>query len=298
MSFPFQETAQYDESISSWIIRNSISNYLHPAEFLKHCSINKRTSYDFDLKANNQLLTNIQEQLLTGSSPQLETRQSASFKILQKRKGNNFIYPCNSYPKSLLFPPQYCPTCLNNSPAYYKFSWRISLVFGCSICKRFLASCCPKCYKPVQIFKSKPQIPFDPNRIRFCFQCGEDLGKGKSRIMNDRELKLLSDINKLLISDDLCSFYFFIEAIEILINSGRKNDAVRRYFDIQRMDTSFLLYCSEDRYKVIKYAYYWKNNAFNTFRAINDSFGIRIKDWEKCFSISLDPLLFDVRFVI
>tara|TARA_R110002050_G_scaffold56_1_gene404 strand:- start:829 stop:1911 length:1083 start_codon:yes stop_codon:yes gene_type:complete len=153
------------------------AHYMYPTTFLNlHIKNTRKNSYtrkDLDFYDNQEFFD-----LLAMKS--ILTKEELHKMSLRSQEGYLFI-------NQSLYPPQqirrlidkrthfglmYCPKCLETDEIpYWRKKWRYFFYTACPKHKIFLTDRCWHCYKPIKLLKMELT-----NKIKFCSNCGADLG--------------------------------------------------------------------------------------------------------------------------
>ena len=188
-----------DETLTSWIIRNSIANGTDPKSFALSVFQTHSTWYkDIDRYIDAKQLKQLYD---VSSLSKQKIIDLTLAKLIEKNTDKDlsnplkwsFIIPLGikgSIQTSGLY---FCPDCLRHNNPYIRKQWKLAWVISCQIHKKLLLVQCQNCN---QVF-SPHLISYDYPYIRFCTNCGFDLCSLQTEPVSNEALsfqKRLTDI--------------------------------------------------------------------------------------------------------
>lgn len=175
-----------DELLSSWICRLALANGMNASSF---CSLTLPRKYptqvmrveDLDSCVRRNILTTVAE--ITGTprdrviAATLPAYAGFLFERWTTRIGRQWTLPVKRFRDKTRHGLQYCPLCLATKEPYYKRSWRLAIISGCTEHRVQLLDRCPKCASPISFHKATSNgANFPPSdRMTFCYSCKADL---------------------------------------------------------------------------------------------------------------------------
>lgn len=178
--WPIKVATLPDESLSSWLIRSGLANFIAPMPLSLHLWDKWRAwTRDVDRRLPpNQLEVlstriGIPKKLLSELtlSPSIKKIEPHSFHINQRWFWVSSLSNRNRFRKNS---SAFCPLCLKTDPLpYFRKSWRFSWVTSCEIHNILLESSCPHCKWPIHLhMHTLENINFS-----YCTFCNEPLYK-------------------------------------------------------------------------------------------------------------------------
>lgn len=178
--WPIKVAALPDESLSSWLIRSGLANFIAPMPLSLHLWDKWRAwTRDVDRRLPpNQLKTlstriGIPKELLSELtlSPSIKKIEPHSFHINQRWFWVSSLSHRNRFRKNS---SAFCPLCLKTDPfPYFRKSWRFSWVTSCEIHNILLHSACPHCKWPIHLHMHT----LENTNFSYCTFCNEPLYK-------------------------------------------------------------------------------------------------------------------------
>lgn len=176
----FKTNFRKDESITSWLIRASFSQFCPPLSFTwYHWRPLRIWVYDVD-KGFEHIDAQIQKDIASLAEIDDKDVSQHTLAYFAKCIGANinskvaypWTTPLSKRNRYSRIGNHYCPECLeNDDEAYLSILWRFSWVVCCTKHKIALQSNCPHCDAPYQ-----PQlIPIDIGKINYCYSCSEKM---------------------------------------------------------------------------------------------------------------------------
>ncbi len=284
----FFEPLMQNESVTSWICRNALSNYSSPTDFVGNW-LNKHLAshYDFDLNPIDDIIN-----WIVWMSPKREV-DKLSFKVVnleeafsyRKVKNSPFI-PEGTIHQKRRYPVQFCPGCLDKKQPYFKLDWKINLVYGCELCKCYLASKCSQCENPHQLTKIQ-LIRHNQcfSKVSDCSFCNAPLNKIKTESIGEQELETLvwmKGIIGLTQNPNPVKASLLIDLCSLLCSSSFLGSISRDYFKIdQPTSNSFYLILAQEKALLIETARVWIENFYNITADINQIYSISRQHWDR-----------------
>ena len=175
---PLRARALADEAFSCWIVRLAAA-YGLKARSLCNLLTGKRIEFttDYDTAPDSDLIQALADR--TGTEAEA-IRTSHTLGGLFGRTssrayqgyGNPWVLPFGSF-YDLRPGMQYCPLCLREPLAYYRRTWRLSLLATCPRHGVSLRHVCPSCSLPTHPIKN--DLRWGGGTITRCWNCGYDL---------------------------------------------------------------------------------------------------------------------------
>lgn len=278
---PFYEVAHSGESISSWIIRNAISNYMSPHDFLKTINAYKGNHYDYDMGLSYGDICSILKHTIAQQSPVvLMKTKNEICKTLEKHRIKPF--PSSTLKQSKRYPSQFCRSCLSKEKPFIKLKWRNPLIFGCSICKHFFSNECSKCGRPVHFFKNQPTDNYNQRSVFSCFSCKTEMYIGEQIEMNNVELLILNQVEEIFTNPCSDQTTQFLNIIEAILTSSKIGLALRSMYHIPlSCNVDIRALSATKRIKIFQAALDFRVGVFQKMTTLNKSNFLRAKDWER-----------------
>lgn len=282
-----------DESMSSWIFRNALSNYSTPHEFTRRF-IKKMlpAHHDFDLRPNLDLVTYLDKMSLKGLDLEILKRSYRLSDLASKVEKSSIFIPTGTFNKNRIFPPQFCPKCFSKPTPYLRQNWRISLMYGCLDCGCFLRSRCGICNNPLQTMKLTLQNANGYSRIQDCYSCGRSLAETATGDIAPLDMDVMDFIRIMILSPRNASEIHFMTLagiVRALLSSGRIGVIARDHFSLPEKKDHFLSLQQEDRRPYVRIAVQWLQNFYPTLSELNEKYGINARDWKHYFDLERIP---------
>lgn len=284
----FFDAIQQNESLTSWICRNALSNYLAPTDFVgEWLNKHKARHHDFDLNPVEDLI-----QWIIWMSPRRQDLKHGS-KIIQlentfshrKTKLSPFI-PEGTIHQKRLYPIQFCPSCLRSKNPYFKLDWKVNLIYGCDLCKCYLASKCSYCSNPHQLMKIELMRQNERfSKVSDCSFCNVPLSQTKVNRLEEQELNTLSWIKKIIgltHQPSPVKASLLIDLSALLCSSSQVGLACREYFNIIQLSSNcFYLLEPKEKANLIYIVMVWIDNFYVITTEINQQHSISRRYWSQ-----------------
>jgi len=197
-----------DESLQSWLIRNSFANGSDSKSF--YIAIWKKyniKSLDLDKHLPQVMIDNlakitrlsVKEIISLTLKPYLQTIIDTP---LNPYGLWYFLIPLGKRGSHQTNGMHFCPLCLDEPIPYLKKQWRLAWNVGCSIHKTKLVNKCPKC----NIVFSPQFLTYDIPKIYICSSCGFDLRNIKTGIADSSVLLFQEILNEIVFQQKTVSF--------------------------------------------------------------------------------------------
>lgn len=277
-----------NESLTSWICRNALSNYLDPHYFIiRWIKTHSAWHHDFDLKPNLEIISWLIEmspKRSNSEAPTLFLNEIITGFNLSKTKYIPILkLGTNLHQKS--FPSQYCPICLKKPNPYFKVDWKFSLIFGCNECRCFLETNCPKCGSNAQIIKLKSRFNDRFNSLNVCPFCYSFLNHVKPKFLNPEQIEINFWVTKILglqnntkVNSTKASL--LIDLCILLTSNSELSNCVKDYFQIDSKSEAFFSMNNVNRSKIIAVAKDWMHDFYRITTKINDTYNLKRKNWD------------------
>lgn len=197
----FYKSILQNESLTSWICRNALSNYQSPIGFVKYwVNPHKALNYDFDeqpiAELNFWLSSHGRDNCLLKADLNYRTKIKSAFTLA--KSDSSAISKLGSFKSIKQYPPQFCPCCLCEFEPYFRFEWQFTIIFACDRCNCFLETQCKKCETPIQLMRHKVIHDNSFKKIYNCAFCYHHLGKADIIILSNEQKELNNAIHQLL----------------------------------------------------------------------------------------------------
>ncbi|MHB8392382.1 MAG: TniQ family protein [Vulcanimicrobiaceae bacterium] len=164
--WPYHPKPLLDELLSSWIARTAAGNGMFLQAFAIVALGGPIWSGDIDVVATAPFIRMIAEFTAT-TLDRAHATTVASFgaalpSVMSLRLGSR---------KRRLYGLQCCPSCLGESPAYFRRAWRFAFVVICPTHRLYLLDRCLDCGRPIHIYQRRLKDLKDPLILAKCSRC-------------------------------------------------------------------------------------------------------------------------------
>ncbi|RLA82783.1 MAG: hypothetical protein DRG78_06200 [Epsilonproteobacteria bacterium] len=217
----------FNETLTSWIIRNSIANGTDPKSFALSVFKTHSTWYkDIDRQISEEQLyllcsvTSLTKQQIINL-----TLTSLVNTVVSKDLANpfkwGFIIPFGLKGSVRTSGFSFCPECLDEGNYCLKKEWKLAWCVSCTKHKKLLVTNCPNCNQPF----SPHLIEYTSDKIYQCTNCTHDLRTIKTKQVNGEVLELQEELSSiafnskynndfpLLINSDIKDLFLTIEKL-------------------------------------------------------------------------------------
>lgn len=289
----FYKSILQNESITSWICRNALSNYQSPIYFVKPwLNPHKALNYDFDTHPIQELnfWLNSQGRINSFTKEKIDFRIIIKSSFNQAKSKSSAINILGTFKSIKQFPPQFCPSCLNQVEPYFRYEWQFTLLFACDRCNCFLENQCNNCKNPVQLMRLNF---FNNNSFKYIYNCAfcyHHLSNVATKRLSQEQKDLNYSIRDILglidppnmntlkasLLLDLCNYLCFEDAFAAKI---------RKHFNLTIPKSNFQSLNAIYKYEVIKCAWDWADQFILFTGFFNEEFNLNRKYWESKISI-------------
>lgn len=182
--WPLHLKPQFDELLSSWLVRLARAHHIRLHSFCDIAWPKKQIwNRDIDKSADAEILKLLSRKTAT---PVARVRSTCLRKyegrLYEKHNplGNtHFIMPLGIFHRThKRYGLQFCPLCLaEDGDPYFRCRWRLAIVTVCEKHKIILCDRCPECEAPITFHRAS----LDDYSITFCWWCKFDLRNASAR---------------------------------------------------------------------------------------------------------------------
>ena len=283
----FFEPVRLNESLTSWICRNAISNYADPKEFVspwitQHSAIH----FDFDYKPRPEIhewLFYMSPRRLKSEISILEFQRIISAFDYKRTKYSPVIIEGTKHKQSKQR-PQFCSECLKSSTPYFKIDWKFNLVFGCSKCGCYLVNACPNCQSTQQLMKLKFLTDNGFMKINQCSTCHYPLSEAQIKRLTNEEIQLNNWISQILglnsiKNQDPVRVSLLFDLCNVLCYKNQIGQFSRDFFSLSTPNNSFIFLAAHERASVLKIAKTWIESFYLITSMMNEKYSISRHHW-------------------
>jgi len=204
-----------NETLSSWLIRNSFANGTDPKSFALSIFKQNSTWYkDFDrfipsdLKDKLSKVVYLSKDEITSLTLEPLIDELALYPKNNPYKKWYFVLPMGLKGFVRTSGAYFCPDCLKNTKvAYLKQEWKFAWSIACSIHKKLLILRCQQCDN---IF-SPHKLSYLQPHIYLCSSCGYDLRESKTEDVDEKVLLFQNTLNQIAFNNAPITFPFLTQ---------------------------------------------------------------------------------------
>jgi len=203
LKIPIELNPFPDETLSSWLIRNSIASGSDPSSWVSGIWFNFRAwTRDIDrhlpLSKINKLskITSLTQEQIRNMTLEPTIEKISSDYSLNPKKAWLFVIPTGQRSGKKINGTYFCKDCLKEPHFHLKKQWRFAWNVACPIHKQLLLYKCPKCNEAF----TPHLINYQNTQIHKCTYCRYDLRLSTSTPANNEVLNFQEKLNEVAFS--------------------------------------------------------------------------------------------------
>lgn len=242
---PILAQPKEDEILSSWIIRNSISNGSDPMSWTAGIWFEWRVwTLDIDRHIDGKKLVDLSKICGISADTLYNMTLEPSIKYiletdeLNTKKAWSWIIPTGIRNRNKTNGLHFCPKCLEDKKScYMKKDWRFSWNVACQEHGNLLSLQCPECN---QVF-SPHLIDYKTPTIYNCTRCGYDLRKVPISMADSNALSLQNKLNNALKDKSLDNVDLYMELKQYSVSEffSFVRDTIKFFRNFRRQENKF-----------------------------------------------------------
>lgn len=280
--WPVKVASQPDESLSSWLIRCGLANYLEPMPLSLYLWDTWRAwTRDIDRRLPARQLKALSNNLSIHPAALSTLTLSPTIKLISRHQPNSqqrwfWVTSLSHRNRFRKNSSAFCPLCLtSDSVPYLRKSWRYSWITCCVYHKTQLQTACPHCCWPLHPYLQTLDIP----RFSQCTSCHKSLLIPQSIQSADPRLLAMQQEGEELLRQNQADSSVWFQRLEFFISLVRRSchaktegmKAVYNLIDIETPRTNkspfghftFPELSHNDRYQLLKAASYFHTMQTN-----------------------------------
>lgn len=285
-SLTFYKPIFQDESLTSWVCRNALSNYQSPVDFVSEwLNPHRARNYDFDRFPIYELNTWLASQSRQDCLSIINNRSEQAL-MHSLSKTIKIIRRTNSYKQLCRFRPRFCPTCVNSQEPFHRLVWQNSLNVACVRCKCLLETNCGRCQAPLDIMRLQVLSRGNFVKLNVCAFCHEFLSPNKIQLLSAQQLIVVEQVHNITKLEantglpalllDLCNFLCIRQSVP---------SEIRKRLQLAKPTANFAEIEPFEQLEILRCALYWLQNFSKLTSEFNQEFGLNRRYWNSLITI-------------